>query len=95
MQLGHSEKPKNQDFDTLFYIIDISIRDVLNENNIAEIDKQSRTKLINAVTMDIQILKGNYDNERIKRIISNSLWQIEHSETPRFKNSPRDYRWQI
>jgi hypothetical protein len=95
MLLRNSGKPKKQDLDTLFYLIDIMIREVLNERYIAEIDKQSWTKLINVVTMDIQVLKGNYDSGHIKWLIRQRIWQIEHTDAQRFERPFRDFRWQL
>jgi len=73
MLFGYAENVINQDAETLHYRIDATIREVLDDSNIAEIDKRSRSKLYNVVMKDQEVLKGEYTEARIRFLIESEL----------------------
>lgn len=76
MLWGNSQESVKHDVETLNYTIDEVIREVLDEHDIAEIDRTSRTKLIHAVLADRRILKGKYDRWDLIQIIEDRLNEI-------------------
>jgi hypothetical protein len=83
MLLGDAQDQTLQSRDFLLYNADLAIRNVLDKNNIATIDKNIRSRLINLVLNNRNCISGNYTLQFIENLIECELFPYNQQNTRR------------
>lgn len=73
MILGYAVDAIQNDRDVLHYNIDIALREVLDRMNIAIIDKNTRSRIVNSCLENKHCKAGKYTIDFLKMLIRNEL----------------------